>query len=102
MFARLLKIQLKLDRIDDAVNLFKKNVVPLCRKQKGFKGAYFMADPKSGEGLVITLWKNEETMLASERNQFFLEQVAKFLSFYTKPPIRESFEVAVKVPREKR
>jgi len=100
MFARQLRIQLKLDRIDDAVNLFKKNVVPLCQKQRGFRGAYFMADPKSGEGVIMTLWKDEAAMLANERSQFFLEQVTKFLSFFSKAPIRESFEVAIWEPEE--
>ena len=95
MFARLLKIQLKVDLIDEAVRLFKTNVVPQCKKQKGFKGAYFMTDQKTGEGVVITLWTSEKAMLANERSHFFLEQVTKFLGFYTKAPIREAFEVAV-------
>jgi heme-degrading monooxygenase HmoA len=101
MYARLLRIQLKIDRIEEAVNLFKKNVVPLCRKQKGFKGAYFMVDPKSGDGLVITVWASEKAMLANEQSHFFLEQVTKFIGFYTKPPIREAYEVVLKLPKEK-
>jgi heme-degrading monooxygenase HmoA len=98
MFARLLKIYINVDRIDEAKRLFKKNVVPLCKKQKGFKGAYFMTDPKTGEGMVMTLWESEEAMLANEQSHFFQEQVAKFLPFYTKAPIREAYEVAVKDP----
>jgi len=99
MFARLLRIQLKVDRIDEAVRLFKTNVVPQCKKQKGFKGAYFMTDQKSGEGVVITLWTSEEAMLANEQSHFFLEQVTKFLGFYAKAPIREAYEVAVRDPK---
>jgi heme-degrading monooxygenase HmoA len=101
MFARLLKIQLKIDRIDEAIRLFKTNVVPQCKKQKGFKGAYFMTDQKTGEGVVITLWTSEEAMLANERSHFFLEQVTKFLSSYAKAPIREAYEVAVRDPKGK-
>ncbi len=95
MFARLLRMQLKMDRIDEAANLFYKNVLPLCRKQKGFKGAYFMVDQKSGDGLVMTLWTSEKAMLANEQNHFFIEQVTKFIGFYAKPPIREAYEVAL-------
>ena len=102
MFARLLRIQLKMDRIDEAASLFKKNVVPLCRKQKGFKGAYFMVDPRSGDGLVITLWTSEKAMLANEQSHFFIEQVTKFIGFYAKPPIREAYEVALMDPKSKR
>ena len=99
MFARLLRIQLKVDRIDDAVRLFKTNVVPQCKKQKGFKGAYFMTDQKTGEGVVITVWTSEEAMLANERSHFFLEQVTKLLGFFAKAPIRETYEVAVRDPK---
>jgi heme-degrading monooxygenase HmoA len=102
MFARMLWIQLKIDRIDEAVNLFKKSVIPQCKKQKGFKGAYFMTDSKTGEGVVITLWKDEAAMQANERSRFFLDQVTKFMSLYTKAPIREAYEVAFRAPKEKR
>jgi heme-degrading monooxygenase HmoA len=98
MFARLLRMQIKIDRIDEATKLFEKKVVPLCKKQKGFKGAYFMADPKTGEGIAITLWESEEDLCATEQSHFFQEQVAKFLPFYTKAPIREAYEVAVRDP----
>jgi heme-degrading monooxygenase HmoA len=31
----------------------------------GFSHAYFMVDRESGKGLSITIWKSEETLLAS-------------------------------------
>jgi heme-degrading monooxygenase HmoA len=95
MFARVLRIQIKVDKIDEAAELFKKGVAPLCKKQAGFEGAYYMSDPKTGEGIVLTLWEQEQAMLASEESRFFQEQVAKFLDFYAKPPIRETYEVAL-------
>jgi heme-degrading monooxygenase HmoA len=95
MFVRVLRIQIKVDKIDKAAELFKKGVIPLCKKQAGFKGAYFMTDPKTGEGVVLTLWEHEKAMLANEESRFFQEQVAKFVDFYTKPPIRETYEVAL-------
>ena len=61
-----------------------------------------MTDQKTGEGIIMTLWTSEEAMLANERSHFFLEQVTKFLNFYTKAPIREAYEVAVRDPKEKR
>ncbi len=96
MFARILRMKIKIDKIDEAANLFKKSVIPLCKKQPGFEGAYYMTDPKTGEGAAITLWENEEAMLASEKNRFFQEQVAKFVEFFAIPPIREAYEVALK------
>lgn len=64
-YARLLRMHLKIDRIDAAKKIFEESIIPLCKGQKGFLGAYF------------------------------LEQIIKFMPFFTSPPIREGFEVVV-------
>ena len=96
MFARILRSQLKVDKITDATRTFKEIVIPLCRKQQGFKGGYYMSDPKTGESVAMTIWESEEAMLANEASHFFQEQVARFIPFYAKPPIREAFEVTIR------
>ena len=96
MFVRTLRMQLKKDKINEASNLFKKSVLPSCKKQEGFEGAFFMTNPKTGEGMAITFWTTEELMLASEENRFFQEQVAKFANFFTIAPVRETYEVLLK------
>jgi heme-degrading monooxygenase HmoA len=93
--ARLLRMHLKIDRIDAVKKIFEESVIPLCKSQKGYLGAYFLADQESGTCIPITLWESEEDMLATERNAFFQEQIIKFMPFFTSPPIREGFEVIV-------
>lgn len=95
MFARLLRMQTKIDRIDEASKLFEESVIPLCKTQKGYKGAYFLSDRKTGQSIPITLWESEEDMLANEQSRFFQEQLVKFMGFFTAPPIREAYEVIV-------
>jgi heme-degrading monooxygenase HmoA len=100
MFARMLRSRLKIDKIDEAVRTFREGVLPLCREQKGFMGGYFMSDPKTGECVTITLWESREAMLANEQSHFFQEQVAKFIPFYAKPPVREVYEVTLQAEAE--
>jgi len=95
MFARFLRIQTKIKRIDEASKLFEESVIPLCKTQKGYKGAYFLTDRKTGKSIPITLWESEKDMLANEQNRFFQEQVVKFMGLFTAPPIREAYEVVV-------
>ena len=95
MFARTLRIQIAPDQIDAAAMLFEESVVPLCKSQMGFVGAEMLADRNTGASLVITIWKSEKDLLANERSRFFQEQVAKFIGYFTAPPIRESFEVVM-------
>jgi len=101
MFARVLRMQLKVDKIAEATRIFREIVIPLCRKQRGFKGGYYMSDPKTGGSVALTLWEKEEDMLATEASHFFQEQVARFIPFYAKPPIRVAYEVTMRTEAEK-
>jgi heme-degrading monooxygenase HmoA len=93
-------MRLKVDKIAEATRVFRDTVVPLCRKQPGFRGGYYMSDPKTGESIAMTFWEREEDMLATEASRFFQEQVARFVPFYAKPPIREAFEVEMIAGKE--
>jgi len=95
MFARLLRIKIKIERIDEAAKLFEESVIPLLKNQKGYKGAYFLTDRKTGVNIPITLWESEEDMLATESSHFFQEQLVRFMTFFKAPPIREAYEVVV-------
>ena len=95
MFARLLRMQTSVERINEAAKLFEESVIPLCRNQKGYKGAYFLTDRKTGVSIPVTLWENEKDMLATESSHFFQEQLVKFLGLFKAPPIREAYEVIV-------
>jgi hypothetical protein len=94
-YARILRMHLKLDRIDQAKQIFEESVIPLCKNQKGYIGGYFLADRKSGRCIPITIWESEQDMLETERNAFFQEQIIKFMPFFKSPPVREGFEVVV-------
>jgi hypothetical protein len=95
MFARLLRMQTTVERINEAAKLFEESVIPLCRNQKGYKGAYFLTDRKTGVSIPVTLWENEKDMLDTESSHFFQEQLVKFMGLFKAPPIRETFEVIV-------
>jgi heme-degrading monooxygenase HmoA len=96
MYARTLKVQLNLDRMDKASKLFSEQVLPLCENKKGYKGGQFFADRKTGNCIMITLWETEENLLETEHSRFFQEQIVKFMNFFTTPPIREIYEVLYK------
>jgi quinol monooxygenase YgiN len=96
MYARVLRSHFKPDKVNEAARMFEESVIPLCRQQPGFRGAFFMKDAGSGDSVIITLWKNRDAMLASEKNRFFQEQVAKFVPFYREAPIRDAYEVILR------
>jgi len=95
MHARLLRFQTKLDRIDQASKIFEESIIPLCQKQKGYKGAFFLTDRETGNCVPMTLWETEEDMLSTEHSRFFQEQIVKIMNLFTDSPVRESYEVVV-------
>jgi heme-degrading monooxygenase HmoA len=96
MYARVTSGRIDADRIKQFKKIFENSVVPAAKKQKGFKGICLLIDPKTGEGLSIGYWETEEDALANESNLYYQTQVARFLPFYTRDPIREGYEVLVK------
>jgi heme-degrading monooxygenase HmoA len=105
MFARMTILQLKPETIDSAVRLFRTSVIPGAKEQRGYRGACFLVDRGAGKGIAVTFWRTEKDALANEQNLFYQEQLVKFLGFFSGPPIREGYTVAVHAldePVEKR
>jgi len=97
MYARVTSARILPERIEQFKKIYEKSVVPAAKKQKGFKGICLMINPRTGEGLSIGYWNSEEDALANEKNLYYQEQVAKFIPFYQRQPIREGYEILVKV-----
>ena len=96
MYARVTELNMKPDKVEEAIEIYRKSVVPAAKSQKGFVGLYLLSDRPTGNGMAITFWKTEKDALANEHNLYYQEQLAKFLDFYQSPPIREGYEVTVK------
>jgi len=95
MFARMTILQVKPERIEAGVKIYKTSVVPEAKKQRGYRGACLLTDPKSGKNISVTFWRNERDALANEKNLYYQEQLVKFLNLMGGPMIREGYEVRV-------
>ena len=99
MFARITLFEIDTLRIslDDALEQFKKLVIPETRKQEGYEGMYVMRTPE-GKGLVMSLWASEEAATAGLLSGYYEEQVSKFVTLFKVPPGREHYEVVLAEP----
>jgi len=95
MYARVTSAEIYKDKIDQFVDIYKEYVVPAAKKQKGFKGIHLLVDRKTGSGMSITYWETEKDARANEESLYYQEQVARFISFFARDPIREGYEVPV-------
>jgi len=95
MFARLTIAQIRTDMVNEFIKIYEESVIPEARSQKGFCKIYLLIDRKTGNGVSVGFWDSEKDALANEQSLFYQEQLAKFINFYTKPPIREGYEVCL-------
>jgi len=99
MFARLTKVNVKKEKIDESVDVFKESIVPAAQAQEGFKGILLLTNRESGDGISISFWESEEIADANEESHYYQEQLVKRLHLYTKPPIREGYDVSFKLDK---
>ena len=95
MFARMTILQVKPERIDDGIKIYRTSVVPEAKKQKGYRGACLLVDRASGKSISVTFWRSEKNAVANEESLYYQEQLVKFLSLLAGPMIREGYEVSV-------
>ena len=95
MFARLMIVTMKMDKLDDAIKIYSESIIPAAKSQKGFRGGYLLTDRKTGKEVSISLWDSEEDAIANEQSGYLQEQVSKLKESMAAPPVREGYEVSV-------
>jgi heme-degrading monooxygenase HmoA len=70
MFARNVSIHLKSNMLSDYTRSFENEVLPLLRKQKGFKDEITLSNPGSLDVIVISLWESKTNAEAYNTNTY--------------------------------
>jgi len=78
MFARNISFQLKSNMLSDYTRTFENEILPLLRKQKGFKEEITLSNPGSRDAIAISLWENKANAEAYNTNTY--PQVLKTLA----------------------
>jgi len=89
MFARNAHFRVKsLNMADEFAGTLENEILPLLRKEKGFKGEITLSNPGSLERISISLWENKTDAESYAANVY--PQVLKILSRVTEgtPEIR--------------
>jgi len=70
MFARSVSIRLKPNSSTEFANLMEKEILPVLRKQKGFRDEISLIVPGGQEALGISLWDEKEQAEAYSRGSY--------------------------------
>jgi hypothetical protein len=81
MFARNVSIHLKSNTLSDYTRTFENDVLPLLRKQNGFKDEITFAGPGGVDVTAISLWENKTDAEAYNTNTYpqVLKTMARFI-----------------------
>jgi hypothetical protein len=81
MFARNVSIHLKSSMLSDYTRTFENDVLPLLRKQNGFKDEITFAGPGGVDVIAISLWENKTDADAYNTNTYpqVLKTMARFI-----------------------
>jgi heme-degrading monooxygenase HmoA len=77
--------------IKDAPKVVKV-LIEAAKAQEGFQSVMVLSDRDRGKGVVISLWKDEESLIQTESNVEYRNQIAEGLNILTSRPTREQFE----------
>jgi heme-degrading monooxygenase HmoA len=95
MYARVAAVHVQREKLDEAIKIYREDVVTALRDVPGFEGVELLVNRDTGHGISITRWTTEADQVASEASGFYREQVAKFRGLFDAMPVRDVYEVAV-------
>jgi hypothetical protein len=78
MFARTVRMELKPNSVAEFTQLLEKDVIPVLRKQRGFKDEIAFAPTDGKEAIAISLWEEREN--AESYNRAIYPEVLKTLA----------------------
>ena len=93
MFTRIVTIKLKANSAPEFTRLNESNIIPLLRKQNGFRDELTFIAPERSEALAISLWDRKENAEAYNRTGY--PEVLKLMSnVIDGTPKVETFELS--------
>jgi hypothetical protein len=94
MFARNVSFRLKSNTHSDYTRTFENDILPILRKQKGFKEEITLSNSTSQEANAISLWDNKANADAYNTNTY-PEVLRKVATFIDGTPKVQTFETVM-------
>jgi hypothetical protein len=93
MFTRNVSLKLKANSVPEFTRTLENEVIPVLRKQKGFKDEVTLVAPERNEAVAISFWDRKDDAEVYNREKY--PEILKILSKVVKgSPRVELFEVA--------
>ncbi len=91
--ARVSYAQVQPGKMDEFNGFYRDSLLPVAEKQRGYSGALILTDQNTYKSVVITLWKADADMRASESFGDLQTQRSGLLDFISGSRVVEYYEV---------
>lgn len=95
MKANVVTAQVQPGKIEEGVRIYRDVVVPDIKQQQGFKGAFLLTDPTTGQVVSMTLWETEADLQAAVSSDSHQAHFAEIARVVAGPPTQHAYEVSV-------
>ena len=95
MFARVSTAQTPPDSWAQSLAIWREQVLPLLRQQRGFKGIVVFGDRQTNKAGSVTLWATEADAEASRNSGQMRDALAALAPVLAGQPTMEHHEVAI-------
>jgi hypothetical protein len=94
MYARTTLVEIDTVRISmqEALQLFKEQVLPGLQEHEGYLGVFVLTTPE-GRGMIMSLWESEEA--SGSASEFATGALERYMMLFRAPPGRETYEVVL-------
>ena len=93
MYARMVKGQFKPDKFQFVTNTLENEVIPLLRKQHGFRDELSFFEKDRNEAYAISFWDNKADLEKYER-EIYPQVHEKMAGAFVSAPTAHDFEVS--------
>ena len=93
MYARMVKGQIKPGKLDVATRLLENDVIPLLKKQHGFRDEVTFFTEGVDEGFAISFWDTKDDLDKYER-EIYPQIRDKMTGLFEDQPMARKFEVS--------
>ena len=94
MYARVVRVGVAADRLDDFLLMFENEFVPDLERDRGFGQALVLADRSTHQVLALAMYDTLADVEAS--GEGFRARAQRAADLFTGPPAASTYEVAVR------
>jgi quinol monooxygenase YgiN len=97
MNVRIVTVQFKPGKLDEAIKWYGESVVPDVRAFPGVKALFMLTNPETNKGLSVAMYESEAEMKAQEASGWLQKKMAALVPLMAAPPTTEYFETSIEL-----